>query len=207
MSFLNGGMTQNRIRELRKSRNMTIEGLAEAVEMSASHISRLETGERELMPQIAEKIATALGSTPGQVFGYSDKSDIAVREQPAAFAEDFLPYEPAPDDPLALFRSPSRYLFELNSNALEKAGYLVGDVVVVDESPAACLNPPALAAVRVRWHPAEDFMQPKTLLLQFVPPRLLITNRRGGANHVLDMDEDDAHVVGVIVSSHRRARG
>lgn len=213
MAFLNGGMGQNRIRELRKARGMTLEELAEAVEMSASHISRLENGDRELMVPIAKKIAQALDSTASEVLGFGPSPPLAINAGFVArtgfgqFTEEFAIYEPPDGDPMSAFKGPNRYLFKLSTDALEKAGYLPGDIVVVDDSQALCTNPPPLSAVRVRYHLADDFLNPKTLLRQFVPPRLLVTNRRGGNAAPIDMDEDDAHIVGVIVHSHRRAQG
>ena len=49
-------------------------------------------------------------------------------------------------------------------------------------------------------------MQPVTLLRQFVPPRLLITNSSVANQPSIDMDKEDAHIVGVVISIHRDLR-
>ena len=50
------------IREWRKFRRLTLEKLAERLEMTASHISMLERGERPYVQETLEAIANALGT-------------------------------------------------------------------------------------------------------------------------------------------------
>jgi transcriptional regulator with XRE-family HTH domain len=54
----------NRIRELRRAADMTLEQLAELVDSSAPQIARLEKGERRLTVDWMTRLALALGVTP-----------------------------------------------------------------------------------------------------------------------------------------------
>jgi transcriptional regulator with XRE-family HTH domain len=197
-------MTHNRIRELRKSRGMTLEILAGRVGLHHSHLSRLEKGERLLMIPMAEKIARELGYSPQEVLGYAASVSLASTPTNSGLQEDLAPYTLSENDPLTAMQGSSTYLFSVRTNALSKAGILFGDIVAVTDDAAVCRAPPPLAAVRVRLHPSDNFMKPSSLLRQFVPPRLLITNSMDGNAEPIDMDDHDAHIVGVITSVHRR---
>lgn len=195
-------MADNRINELRTARDITLEELAERVGLSQGHLSRLENGKRLLLVPVAEKIAVALGVSVAEVLGISHVPP-AERRPVAGLSEDFTPYVPGPNDPFAGLAGNGHYLFEIHTTALDKAGVAYGDIAVVSDAKALCANPPPLSKVRVRLHPRENFMKPVTLLRQFVPPKLLITNSTHGNEPSIDMDEDDAHIVGVVLSVHR----
>lgn len=53
-------MSENRIKELREARGMTLEALAERVGLSASYVQRLENGERNLSLKHIQSFADAL---------------------------------------------------------------------------------------------------------------------------------------------------
>lgn len=195
-------MPTNRIRELRKAKGLTIEQLAELVEVSQPHLTRLETHKRMLLVPVAERIATALGVSVLEILGYDADSD--PRKNGAGFAEDLIPYVVGQNDPLAGLASPNRYLFQVETDAVNKAKVYRGDIIVIDDSRERVLRVQPLEIVRVRFHPAEDFLKPISLLRQYVPPRLLITNSDKGNLPSIDMDEEDAHIVGVVVGTHRR---
>lgn len=186
---------------------MTLEALAARVDLHHSHLSRLEKGSRLLMIPVAEKIARELGYSPQEVMGYDHSVALPNAGATGGLQEEFAPYLIKPGDPLATLQTGSTYLFTARSNALNKAGILFGDVLEVSDDAGVCKNPSPLAAVRVRWHPPDQFMKPLTLLRQFVPPRLLITNSIADNARQLDMDEADAHIVGVVVGIHRRSGG
>lgn len=194
-------MPANRIRDLRKSKGLTLEQLAELSGVSQPHLSRLESNKRLLLVPVAERIAAALGSTAAQVLGFEGDGDVP-RLGPG-FGEDLVPYKPGPNDPLAALSGANRYLFTVETDAVNKARVYRGDVVVIDDSVERVQRVKALEIVRVRYHPVDNFMKPLTLLRQFVPPRLLITNSDAGNLPSIDMDEEDAHIVGVVVRSHR----
>ena len=60
---------ENRIREWRKARGMTLKQLAESVGTSNQQISHLEKGRRRLSLEWMERIADALGCHPSDLLG------------------------------------------------------------------------------------------------------------------------------------------
>ncbi len=77
---MSGGDMSNRIKELRKARNMTLEDVAKIVGVGKSTVRKWETGMIENMRR--DKIATlakALGTTPVSLMGWEEeqkKNDI-----------------------------------------------------------------------------------------------------------------------------------
>lgn len=55
------------IRQWRKYRKLTLEQLAEKVEMTASHFSMMERGQRGYTQETLENLAEALGTTVGSL--------------------------------------------------------------------------------------------------------------------------------------------
>lgn len=182
---------------------MTLEQLGAIVGRSKGALSRIESGETMLKFGMAEKIAGALDVSVAEVLGL-DAHDARRSRPPAGFSDDLVPYEPPQSDPIGAYRAPNRYLLEVTTDLLDRIGIAAGDVVVVTDDRATCEAPPPLSAVRVRWHPEGEFMQPKTLLRQFVPPSLLITNASKGNLASLDIEHDDVHIVGVVVRSIKK---
>lgn len=163
-------------------------------------VSRLETGATQLKLDVAQRIAKALNVSLADVVGVTNGD-----KPPAGFSDDMVPYEAGPSDPFARLAGDNRYLMQATSDCLDLAGISKGDVLVADGSEAACRKPPALAAVRVQYHPdPNDPMHAVTLLRQFLPPRLVITNSSRENAPALDLSTDDAQILAVIISVHRR---
>jgi transcriptional regulator with XRE-family HTH domain len=191
-------MVTHRIRELREARGWSQEQLALRIGRTKSVISRIEDGKTRLDLEIARKIAEELDEPLAKVLGIDMESGPLL-----AFSEELIPYKANHDDKLLVRVDDGEYPFTVETDALNKAGIQRGDVVVVSDAPEKCRAPKPLQPVRVRLHPPDDFMKPVTLLMLFVPPSLLITNSSAG-NRMLDMDRDDAHIVGTVERVYRR---
>ena len=61
-----------RIKYLRKSKNITQEKLAEITNMDITSLSKIETGRNYPQPETLEKIANALGIEISQLFVFSE---------------------------------------------------------------------------------------------------------------------------------------
>ena len=199
-------MTGHRIIELRETREWTQEDLGTRIGRTKWQISRLESGKTRLDLDTARKLAGVFQVPLSELLSPEPAATASAPRLAAGFAEELVPYKPAPSDPMSAFLTPTRDLFRIDTDALDKIALTRGDIVVVDYSQAAVSAAPPLAAVRVRLHPPDDFMQPVTLLRQFVPPRLLITNSSVANQPSIDMDKEDAHIVGVVISIHRDLR-
>lgn len=67
----------NRIREIRKQKNITLEELAEMTGLSHTHISRIESGKRGLSLENVIRLSRALGVEPVEITDEFDHEDLA----------------------------------------------------------------------------------------------------------------------------------
>lgn len=81
--------------ELRRSRGVTQEVLAEMLDVPTQHVSRIESGAQNLTLATLERIATALGVTASVVFAPS----AAGPKRPAKTRRQKLAKKPAPRRP------------------------------------------------------------------------------------------------------------
>lgn len=174
--------------------------LAEAIGRTKSVISRLEDGSTRLDLEVAASIAKVLDTTLAEVLDIETADPGRV----AGFAEDLSPFDPPASDWRAGLKRDTRYLHIVETDVLDAMGIGKGDVVVIDIGADAVRAIQALQVAQVRWHPEGDFMKPRTLLRQYVPPRLLITNSTTGNQRMIDLMADDAHIVGVVVDVLKR---
>jgi transcriptional regulator with XRE-family HTH domain len=59
-----GVLAGQTIQMMRKTHGVTIQGLADLVGISRSHLSRIETGQRPATPDLTNRICAALASLP-----------------------------------------------------------------------------------------------------------------------------------------------
>lgn len=201
-------MVHNRIRELRKARGLTVEELAEKAELSHSYISRLETGRRRLSREIAERIANAMTVSTAEVMDLvTNERERQGRGPSHGLSEDAAPYvhvgESAPMVPRA---GPNTDPWQVKSNVLDKIGITDGDIIYVDLSAEAVDNVKPLQSVIAQIYSDDDGLNAATVLRQFVPPSLLITNTSGENAPPLDLDKGEAYVKGVVVGHYRPFR-
>lgn len=71
----------NRIREVRKSKHLTLDDLAEATGISTSYLSRIEAGGRELSLENAVRIARALQCEVGDFTSEFSSDDVDAAQQ------------------------------------------------------------------------------------------------------------------------------
>lgn len=74
--------TRARLRELRTTRGWTLDQLAKHSGVSASTISRIETGHRRLGLDQLVPLARALGHTVDELLDAADEDDVVIRPEP-----------------------------------------------------------------------------------------------------------------------------
>ena len=179
---------------------MTVAELADAAGFSQGYVTRLEGGKRGKrgMPDTtAQALARVL---------QTDVATLMCRNPPktlAALEEDAEPFDPRHDDLLLGFvkRRENVLPYKIKSNALDRINIFTGDVVFLDISAAAVENIKALDPVVARIY-GEQSMTAVTVVRQFIPPSLLITNTSGKNMPMLDLEEDPVAIKGVIIGKH-----
>ena len=194
----------NKIRELRRERGLTVAALAEKTGLSQSYITRLEGGQRGKrgMPDTtAETLATALETDVPTLMDRNSQSAVP------SLREDAEPYDPQHDDLLLAFvkRRENVLPYRVNSNVLDRAGIAAGDVVFLDISATAVEAVTALDIVVARIY-GESSLTAVTVIRQFVPPSLLITNSSTRNMPMLDLDADPVAIKGVVIGKHTSFR-
>lgn len=131
-------MAENRIKTIRKSRGMTLEELASAVELSVPYVQRLEKGERNLAVKHFDSFASALGVTARELVSSEDGEPseciVKVVGRVGAGAEILPEYEQVP--PEGLFEISIPFPVPDNALAFEVEGdsmwprYDPGDVIL-----------------------------------------------------------------------------
>lgn len=195
-------MTANRIREIRHTRGLSQEALGARIGHSKATISKIENGKQPLDLETARRIAEVCDVTIQEVLAIEP---LGASEKPHGFAEDASRYVAPAGDPLKGFETGNQHLMRIESPVLDKAGVAEGDIVVVNYGAQACANLKPLAPVVVRYSPTDDPTEEGvTLVRQFVPPSLLITNSSKINYRSIDIDREAVSIVGVIESTHRR---
>lgn len=189
-------MIENRIRDLRRNRKLSQERLGELVGMSKPQIWRLESGKARLDIDTAVRLSKALKSPLGDL----------IASDGDGFAEDAAPFQTEPTDPMARLGGIDRNLvpYEIKTNALSNLHVIPGDVLLIDISAKAVAGVKPMAIVIARLCGNTELLKATTLLRQFVPPSLLITNSSENNGAILDMAKSEVHIKGVVVSKHTR---
>ncbi|KAB2918487.1 MAG: helix-turn-helix domain-containing protein [Hyphomicrobiaceae bacterium] len=188
----NALMHASRIRALRERHGLSQEELGEALLISKSQVSRLESGETRLNLDMARKIAQALDVSLFEVLGIDTP----------ALREDAADYEADPSEGLSRLLKPNQSLIQIKTNVLSELGIFAGYVAVLDTSVEAIRKLKAMDPVVAQLYDKQERAKPTTLIRQFIPPRLLITNSRDENYPPINMEVEDARITGVIVSWH-----
>lgn len=205
LSGQNGVMLHHKIRELREAAGWSQARLGMAVGLDATGISKIETGRKLLRADEVQKIANALGVPVSRLFGIEPDEEV---QSAKGFADELVAYDPQPGDPFAALETDNRYLLTVACDSLSRIGIMRGDIVVIDGSAQAVNNRKPQAAVRAQYHPEVNHPgKAITLLRQFYPPNLLVTNSSGANAAPLFLDHDDVQILGVVVSVHRAFNG
>jgi transcriptional regulator with XRE-family HTH domain len=192
-------VTANQISRYRKAAGLSQEALGALLGLTKFQVSRLENGETALSVETAFRMAQVLGTTIEQLVGKDGQANLS------GFAEELSPYVSTASDRLSqALTSDHVYLFTVETDAVDLGGYPRGMVVQINDSKRAVQMVKPLQAVRVLYHPAGSENRAISLLRLFLPPRLLITNSSVKNLPSLDMDNDDAHIVGVVEGGYRR---
>ncbi len=198
-------MAQNQVRNLRKHQRLTIAQLAEKAGISPTYLTRIEGGTRGLSVPVAERIAVALQTAVEDVLGLTGES-ASARGNGGGFSEDVAIYEPSTADaaPRAA-RGEHVIRYIVKTAVLDKVGIRPGDVLFIDVSARAveALNP--LQIVIAQAYDSDELLNATTVLRQFVPPDLLITNSSASNEAMLALGLD-AMLRGVVTGSYRPLR-
>ncbi len=189
---------KNRIAKLRKERGLSQPMLAAKVGLSKSTISKIETGGQRMLGHQALAISDALGVSMNDL--YEDGGVVSPAR--GGFAEEAAPFTPETDTlesriPLEEHQS----WYKIETSYLDQIGYLDGDLVVIDISREALTDLQIGDVVIANYYPRKNGAE--TIVRQFIPPSLLITNGRKNLPS-LNTESDNVSILGKVVYPRRR---
>jgi transcriptional regulator with XRE-family HTH domain len=197
-------MAQNRIKDRRRAAGLTLEQLAERTGLSHGYLSRIERGvrgRRGLTMATARRIAEALDTDVASVLGVHEgaTNGSASRTVPDHGGPDAEPIanDPVPGGVLTTAAGVSRW--RCLSDVLDRADIGANEVLLVDERVEYVEDIKPLQPVLVETTGAE----PRVLLRQFVPPSMLVSNSSAGQRPIIDLDDHEVLIRGVVTATIR----
>lgn len=191
----------NKIRELRRSRGLSLQGLADRMSVSVSrqHLSKIETGTIKLSEFWMREIARALDvSDPAALLadrtGDLHQSEVVYRAPP-----------PTDTDPEVIKSilypgRPNAFWMQVSASSLNLAGLQIGDFLIVDPDIA-----PVEGDIIVVQCYDEARADADTRILEYHPPVMSPRSTDSGYRAVL-VSDPQARVVGTIVCRYARRK-
>lgn len=80
----------NRLKELRKEKDLSQQALAKLLNVNEKTISRWENGESNIKPEKAQQLADFFGVSVGYLLGYSDKVNAKAKLLDIIISEGYI---------------------------------------------------------------------------------------------------------------------
>jgi len=195
----------HRIKDLRKKRGLSQEGLSRLVNSNQNTIWKLETGRQELRIDQITIFADALGVNNMDIlprgFSQDEEPTRQVGEQEAE------PYISAPEKSKKpskkaglvqslLSGSPNKSAWVLRSRALENAGYILDDILILEGNKAPRSGDIVCAQIY-------DGMDARTVFRIYKPPYLLSATSISKLNDPILIDGNRVKIMGTVTESLR----
>ncbi|MGE0022484.1 MAG: hypothetical protein AB7S70_02505 [Hyphomicrobium sp.] len=167
-----------------------------------SHVQRIENWKRGLSVPVAERFAKALNKRIEEVLGVTSPGNATTKYvMLGGFNEDAEPYVEGPGQRLRVMPRKGENIdpWRIKSEACTRAGVKAGQVRFVDISAEAVENVKALQCVIAQIYGSGPEGRTVTIVRQFVPPSLLITNSDTVSEMPLDIDKGEAYIKGIIL--------
>jgi transcriptional regulator with XRE-family HTH domain len=157
-------MADNRIKQLRLDRGLSLQQLAEKIGVSESHLSRVEAGLRGLHLSKIEALANVLGLTVGEV----------LSNELMGYLPDLEPYTPPKGSAIEkALTSSTQKMFKVLTGVMSELEIARGDPIIADLKPLKTLKTGEVVVARLYPKGSKDGV---LLLREYISPNLLITN-------------------------------
>jgi transcriptional regulator with XRE-family HTH domain len=161
---------------------------------NAETISKIERGAQKMTLDQAMTFA-GIFNVPPAIF-VKEIHSIGHERGFSEEAEPFLPDAESFESRIPLREAQSWY--RIHDSRLDELGIMPGDTVVIDIGKSA-MRGLAIGDVVIANLYSADGKGAETIVRQWIPPRLLITNSRSRNLLPLNLDYDNASLLGVVV--------
>lgn len=163
--------------------------------------SKYHAGSRQISPGVLQPIVDTLAVHNIHI----SQADLLAIEHGglASFGEEISPWVPKEKDIPGKTNEPlTQFYWQINNNFLDEIGILKGDILLFDMSPDAFKNLKNGDVVIIQKY-GENLADTRTLVRQYIPPNLFITNSAFENLPSLHGLKDDIQIKGIMISSHR----
>lgn len=168
--------------------------LAERANTTSSTINKLEKGRTRLNTDWLEKLSKAFDVTPDQIVSFTPLDIKVISDDVVAYQEKIQEF----------MLSDAQLPYLAKTNVLDEIGIEPGKILIVDMSPDEIKHLKSGDIVIVEYNQGT---KATTLLRQHIKPNLLITNSRTNNAPIINLQTEDARIMGVVIASHQRFRG
>jgi DNA-binding XRE family transcriptional regulator len=186
---------RNSVKAIRRERGYTQATLAAMIGVKKETISKIERHVQHITEPQAHRLATVLKVAIDNLY------ESGLEPLPG-FAEEAVPF--IPDAGSFEARVPldeDQKWYQIKKNYLDQIGYWDGMLVVIDISNEAIRKLEIGGVVIANKHSENGSAE--TIVRQFIPPSLLITNSLHTNLQILNLASDDVTIFGIII--HPRA--
>jgi transcriptional regulator with XRE-family HTH domain len=180
-------MAQNRIKQLRLERGLTLKELAEEIGITDGHLSRAETGKRGLQAKKLELLARFFKVPVGELMENS------------GVLPDVAPYTPPKGSVLEkAFTSTTQKMFKVLTNGMSELAITEGDPIIVETKPIALteLKMGEVVIAEINDNRAGTSV---LVLRQYIEPNLLVTNSSDDNAMPIHIVRSRAKIVGRVL--------
>jgi transcriptional regulator with XRE-family HTH domain len=189
----------NRVKLLRKQNGWTQAQLATKIGVAVETVSKIE----RRVQGITEGQAHALASTLGVRIDDLYEPGVEYAPGMAEEASPFVPLSTSFESRIPLEENQSWY--RITKSYLDQLGYMDGDQVIIDISREAMNDLHIGDIVIANQYRKTGSKSTETIVRQFIPPSILITNSLHHNQPILNTRADDATILGIVVYPRRRS--
>jgi transcriptional regulator with XRE-family HTH domain len=182
-------MANSRIKQLRLERGWSLKELAAQLDITESHLSRVEAGKRGLQVKKVEVAARLFKVPAAELMNFGGGGSLA----------DVTPYAPPKGSFLEkAYSATTQKMFKVTSNCLDELGITEGDPIVVDATPLkqSDLQMGDLVVLEI---PSERGEPGVLVLRQFIGPNLVVTNSSEYHATPIHLVKSRAKIVGRVL--------
>ena len=182
-------MAENRIKQLRLERGLSMSQLAERIGISESHLSRVEAGLRGMHLSKIEALANTLGLTVGEV----------LTSELMGYMPDLGPYTPPKGSAIEkALTSSTQKMFKVLTGVMSELEITRGDPIIAEMKPVPlkALKMGDVVVARLFPKGSKDGV---LLLRQYITPNLLITNSLEQNTLPLHMLKLNIEIIGCVL--------
>ena len=198
----------NRVREWVRRTGLKLKDFHREMENVTGHrrdysgLSKIQRGTRALTDDIRADILATLRHLGHEL--EPEDLDTPFAPPRSGLHEEISPWEPPGTHPLKKIKLPlQQFIWEMRVNILDEIGIHAGDLVIFDMSPKAFENLQPMDVVILQKY-GQTARDTQTLVRQYIPPNLFITNSARNNRPALHYLRDDVQIKGVWVSVHRQ---